>query len=676
MNSVLKQFSLLSVLLGLLLFSFLSNPVGVKAQVKEFEYESIDVVMDVFEDSTVEVTEQITHRFRGTFRGVFREIKLEDRDNLDICKNNPALQCGGFEYIEILDVLDNEGRSLNPAEYTVEEVKSGGEDRLRVQWVFSPDGTAFNDELYSYTIKYKVYGSLGYFEDYDLVYWNAIFPDRNELVEKVNVRLNFPGDINFGEEDLKVLGKGFDYDASYSSVDSSLEITSTNLLPYEDFTILLKIPKKFIQKYATLDLKLSPSVQDVNVNGVQITGIADKLAGIPSGDTQLTFSAGGRESKDFQFDLAPGEVRELEVSLPFSRLMLLLIFIVVVCNGIGCLILPALLIWIYREWSTKGKDIGRRQTVIPLFSPPENIRPHLMGSIKDESADLIDITSTIIDAAFRGFIKIREFEAKTILGIKLTAKDYELIKLKDFSELTPTEQKILSGMFGSSERVTTSDLTNKFYKKLPGIKEAIYSEMLSRGYFSKRPDKVRRSYRTRGVIMIVIGVLLFFPNFLLPVFITFPFSLIIGGIVLTVAATYMPAKTKKGSKVLDEILGFRMYMYTAERFRVQDLTPETFEKYLAYAMVFGIEKEWGERFKDIYKEPPDWFEGSSFDSRTWSTIHLINALSNFNTVTSRSFVSSPSSSGSGWSGGGWSGGGGFSGGFSGGGGGGGGGGAF
>ncbi len=137
----------------------------------------------------------------------------------------------------------------------------------------------------------------------------------------------------------------------------------------------------------------------------------------------------------------------------------------------------------------------------------------------------------------------------------------------------------------------------------------------------------------------------------------------------------MPAKTNLGTEILEKVKGFRMYLHTAERFRMQKLTPEMFEKFLSYAVVFGIEKDWANKFKDIYKGQPDWYEGYD-SSRTWTPIYLANSLSKMNTVTTRVISSKPQSSSSGWSGGGWSGGGGFSGGFSGGGGGGGGGGSW
>ena len=136
-----------------------------------------------------------------------------------------------------------------------------------------------------------------------------------------------------------------------------------------------------------------------------------------------------------------------------------------------------------------------------------------------------------------------------------------------------------------------------------------------------------------------------------------------------IVANHMPAKSEHGLRTYEKIQGFRMYMYTAERFRVQDLTPETFEKYLSYAICFQIETKWAERFKDIYKTAPEWFETENMN--TFSTIYFINSLNTFHTVAATSLTTSYSSSSSG-GGSGWSGGGGFSGGFSGGGGGGGG----
>lgn len=654
------------------------TPTSSEAQVKEYHYDRIDVDIEVNEDSTAVVTEKLTYEFNGTFRGVFREITLEDEQNVERCRQNSALQCGGFDYIQVLEVYDDNGELIPEDEYTISEVydSSFAENRLRIEWVFSDSGRNFRNETFSFTVKYKVYGSIGYFpeDNYDLLYWNAIFGDHEVRVDNVAIDIKFPGDVELDRNDLTVPGYAFDeYQWEYNSTNNSFTLITGNLRPYDELTLLLRLKEGVIDEPAKLRLTLDPDKQNIVVNEeLTIESATSLVAGMPTGNISLEFRKEGYESKLVELELEPGTINELEVELKPTLLTIIKWIAIAGCNILGLFLFPLFGWLLYRRWKTKGADLGRRSTVIPLFRPPDEVRPYLLGSLKDESVDLVDITATIIDVAYRGFIKIKEFEAKAILGIKVKDTDYELIKLKDFAELGANEQKIMTDIFGSKERVTISGLKNKFYKKIPGIKDAVYDEMVERNYFLRRPDKVRSGYLAAGIGILVLGVGLVFMNALLPIFISTAISVIMGGLVLAIISKHMPAKTKKGSQIFDEVLGFKMYMETAERYRVQNLTPETFEKYLSYAIVFGIEEKWAETFKDIYKGQPDWYESQT---NTFNTIYLANALGNFRTSAGSTLASSPSSSGSA-SGGGWSGGGGFSGGFSGGGGGGGGGGAF
>ena len=59
---------------------------------------------------------------------------------------------------------------------------------------------------------------------------------------------------------------------------------------------------------------------------------------------------------------------------------------------------------------------------------------------------------------------------------------------------------------------------------------------------------------------------------------------------------FNPRLNQKGALLKEEWLGFKMYLETAERYRMQNLTPDMFEKYLPYAMIFGIEKKWAKAF--------------------------------------------------------------------------------
>lgn len=125
------------------------------------------------------------------------------------------------------------------------------------------------------------------------------------------------------------------------------------------------------------------------------------------------------------------------------------------------------------------------------------------------------------------------------------------------------------------------------------------------------------------------------------------------------------SRTEKGIKLYGEILGFRQFIKTAEKDRLEMLceeNPEYFYDVLPYAYTLGVTDVWIKKFEDIAIPPADWYVSSS--GRIFSIHDTTKVFS------SASRASTPISSSSGSSGGGGFSGGGFSGGGSGGGGGG------
>ena len=133
-------------------------------------------------------------------------------------------------------------------------------------------------------------------------------------------------------------------------------------------------------------------------------------------------------------------------------------------------------------------------------------------------------------------------------------------------------------------------------------------------------------------------------------------------------AFLMRAPTPSGRRVMDEIEGFRMYLGTAERdrldrMRAPQLTPEVFESFLPYAYALGVENDWCDRFarempREVREQAgyhPAWYHGN---------MHGMGALHHLGTRFSSSFSSAIASastapgSSSGSGGGGFSGGGG------------------
>jgi uncharacterized membrane protein len=128
----------------------------------------------------------------------------------------------------------------------------------------------------------------------------------------------------------------------------------------------------------------------------------------------------------------------------------------------------------------------------------------------------------------------------------------------------------------------------------------------------------------------------------------------------------MPARTVTGARTMEKVLGFEEFLrrVEGERFASIVKTPEMFERFLPYAMAFGVEGQWARAFQNIYREPPTWYVGANptgFNASGFSS-----RLADLSTHAGSALSSSPRSSG----------GSGFSGGSSGGGSGGGGGGAF
>ena len=316
-------------------------------------------------------------------------------------------------------------------------------------------------------------------------------------------------------------------------------------------------------------------------------------------------------------------------------------------------------------WYAIGRD-PRLRPIVARYKPPEGLTPAEVGTLVDDSADMADVTATIVDLAVRGVLRIEENK----LGDGYTF--WLLNRPDEWTGLKPHEEALLNGLFGdfTSPSVATAELENRFYVHLPAIQDHLYDSLIDRGYYRTRPDRVRvRAYRTG----LVVGILTVFGgSWLAGTLGMAPFPFIISGIatavIIFVFARILPARTPRGGRALEEVLGFEDFMghVDADRFERTIKTPEMFEAFLPFAMALRVDKRWAAAFASVYLQPPTWYsgDGSSFDPSGFSV-----RLSDMSRSVGSTLSSSPRSSGS-------SGDSGFSGGSSGGGGGGGGGGGF
>jgi uncharacterized membrane protein YgcG len=329
------------------------------------------------------------------------------------------------------------------------------------------------------------------------------------------------------------------------------------------------------------------------------------------------------------------------------------------------LLVFAFMFWL---WYTRGRD-PRVGPIAVQYAPPDELSPAEAGTLAGDNAAMRDITATIVDLAVHGYIVIEEKDKSQMLGL-MHNKDYTFhLKKgpKEWAGLKSHELVLLAALFsnGLISEVPLSSLENQFYKNLPSIKNSIFDELMERGYFQHRPDYVRSAFVGGGIAA---GVVLFFMGNavaqklgMAPA--PYLIAAILSGGIIAGFGWFMSARTISGVKALSGVLGFEDFLTHVEAGRLDKIsqTPETFEKFLPFAMALGVEKKWVGAFQNIYSEPPSWYQGGSYNGG----FHPLLFVNSLDTMTARAgsvMASAPRSSGGSGFGGGGSSGGGFGGG--------------
>ncbi len=253
----------------------------------------------------------------------------------------------------------------------------------------------------------------------------------------------------------------------------------------------------------------------------------------------------------------------------------------------------------------RGRDPQIGRSVMVRYEPPENFRPAELGTLIDEKVDLRDIVATVIDLAVRGYLKIEETDEAGWFG-DTTKTTFQRLKLPD-EALRSYEKSVLEGLFESGDRVAMEDLKSSFYTRISGIKNELYGSMTKRGLFRSRPDRARTTW-------IAIAVVSLLPMILLAVSLQKPamaFAAPFVALAIGVFAPFMPARTVKGRETFVALKGFEEFLGRTEanRFKALGISETAFERYLPYAMAFGVADHWAKMFEGMLSQPPTWYAG-------------------------------------------------------------------
>lgn len=311
----------------------------------------------------------------------------------------------------------------------------------------------------------------------------------------------------------------------------------------------------------------------------------------------------------------------------------------------------------YRMWSEHGKDPRMDKTVIAEYDAPDGLSPIEIGALmKNGSFNNGLITAEIVNLAVKGLIVIKETHDKILF---FDSKDYQLQKVQNTqkeSKLNSAQKMLLDKLFEGRESVRLSSLKNSFYKSVQEIAKEVDNILVEKGLVVKSSKKYAAAF-------LVVGIFMIFATFFFWSFSAWlGLALLLSGITILIFSFIMPCRTVKGAELNWQIKGFKLFMETVDKDRAAFYEKENiFEKFLPYAIMFGITGIWIKRMKEIYGEEyfatyaPVWYAGNvaAFDADSFSsTVDSLSSAIAANT-------SAPSGSGgSGGSGGGGGGGGG------------------
>lgn len=217
-------------------------------------------------------------------------------------------------------------------------------------------------------------------------------------------------------------------------------------------------------------------------------------------------------------------------------------------------------------------------------------------------------------------------------------------------------------MRAAKTRITNDDLENKFYEHLNSI-SANYNTMSNRKkVFSNKSLKLRLLCWAVTILCLVADIFIYNNTFGAGErYAAFGAGIAILAVSF-ILSFFVRRRTDKGHEILEKIEGFKMFLETAEKERLETLVfddPKYFYNILPYAYVLGVSDKWVKKFEGIAVEPPEWYSGSN----TFNTFMLWHFMSSTMSQATQAMTSAPQTSsggGGGFAGGGSGGGGGGS----------------
>jgi uncharacterized membrane protein YgcG len=321
---------------------------------------------------------------------------------------------------------------------------------------------------------------------------------------------------------------------------------------------------------------------------------------------------------------------------------------------VGLLGLIGLCAFYYVAWTRAGRN-PRAGTVVPIFSPPDQLSPPAMRYVTKMGADNRAFAAALVDMGVKGHIRLVEEDGGWFARDKT-----RLERLAGANALPPEEEAALRELAQTGESIV---MEQKNHTKFSSAKSSLSDVLKER--FEGKLFKRNYGWAAAGLLLffaalwlacaavvaatssadiwqvgVVLGSLLaaallwlaFHDSAVGKCLLSIvalvalgiasalglpivgealnsgwwlPILLPVLAVPLVVSAFWwIPAPTREGRTVLDHIAGFKQYLSITERERLDRMTapedtPQVFEKYLPYAIALGVENRWAERFAGV-----------------------------------------------------------------------------
>ncbi len=554
------------------LFALMLLPLAVAAEERIVEFAS-EVVVEP--SGELEVTEKITvvAEGRDIRRGIYRDFptRYEGRNGERV--NVP------FELVSVRRNGELEDRR-------VESIPNG------VRIYMGSEGHMLEPGEHTYTLVYRTGRQVGFFDDFDELYWNVTGSAWGFPIERARVEVNLPpgaspGDLRLDAYTGRDGEQGDDAVGEVASGSRARFETTRRLAPGEQLTVVVGFPKGLVRE---------PTA-------------AEKGAHFLSDHATALLGAAGT--------------------------------LVVV-------------LWYLFAWHRVGRD-PEGGAVYPRYDPPEGYSPGMLRYVWKMGYDRTCFTAALVSLAVKGVVRLDkddddDYRVEREDGETESSTERKLIDklLPGASASMVFEQgnhAEIRAALKAHEKALSGRMEGRYFKLnrrwvLPGIvvsAATLLAMVLSlpgedkflAGFLAVHQSiwnvgtavlvmRVYRSWRDLEGVTGLLGAGLL-TAFSIPfvgasVVVLAIFANLIGwvagvmvivlGVVNGLFWSWMRAPTMRGRKLLDHIEGLRLYLDVAEREEIEsrhgDAPPQTFEEFerlLPYAVALDAAETWAERFE-------------------------------------------------------------------------------